>query len=90
MSIEGDFGHLIQQRRQPAGVIVVSVTDGQSADRLWLSAQQLQIVQQHCTALASVEKDAPTLGLDQKGHPVLAPKRRVIADSIVYHAGYFH
>jgi hypothetical protein len=32
----------------------------------------------------------PALRLDQKGQSMLTPERRVIADSVVYHAGTFH
>jgi hypothetical protein len=74
VGIERDSGNLIQQGRQPAGMIVVGVADGQSVDRLRPDAQQLQIVQEHGAAPTRVEKDAPILRLDQKGHPMLTPE----------------
>jgi hypothetical protein len=66
------------------------VTDGHSVDTSRVDVQPLEIVQQHSTALAGIEKQTSALRLDQKRHPVFTPQAGTTLHCVVNDTRDFH
>jgi hypothetical protein len=65
-------------------MIRMGVAESQCKDGLRSDTRHIQIVQEYRAASASVEKDPPTLHLNQESEAMLPPVRRVGQNGIIY------